>query len=124
MERTFETIANFQYLCLKSPAINDLRDSLPDRVDAHQMPPARQPETTDKWLLSSALQKLIRRGRSIDAVVVAHRLHAVDPRYLPRRLPIIAVEDIGVGDLVCCHDAFTLCSESRWWRADAPEFDS
>lgn len=121
MKRTSETIANRQYLCLNSSAIKDLRDSLPDRVDTHQMPPARQPKTTDKWLLSSALQKLIRRGRSIDAVGVAQRLHAVDPRYLARRLPIIAVEDVGVGDLVCCHDAFALCSESRWWRVDADQ---
>ena len=59
----------------------------------------------DKWLLSSALQKLIRRGQAREALGVAYALHALDPTYLARRLPIIALEDIGIADLVLCFDA-------------------
>ena len=58
----------------------------------------------DKWVLSSAVQKLIRRGKAKQAVKAALALHAVDPTYLPRRLPIIAFEDIGIGGLAACFD--------------------
>src|SRR5260221_1395547 len=55
-----------------------------------------------KWLLSSAVQKLIRRGRAEQAVKTALALHALDPDYLPRRLPIIAIEDSGFGNPISC----------------------
>jgi hypothetical protein len=77
------------------------------------------PFTPDKWVLSSALQKLIRRGRRDQAVAIGFRLHRLDPAYLRRRLPIIAVEDIGIADLMVCRDVMSICSASLWWRDDA-----
>lgn len=96
---------------------SDSRD-LAGRVDDCQYSLSALPELPDKWILSSALQKMVRRGQSEEAVAVALRLHQVDPAYLPRRLPIIALEDIGLGDLAVCHDVLTACSSSRWWRAE------
>jgi hypothetical protein len=76
----------------------------------------------DKWLLSSAVQKLIRRGRVEQAVKIALALHKLDPTYLPRRLPIIAFEDIGIGNLEVCFDTLHVFSTQRF-AADIPELD-
>jgi hypothetical protein len=65
-------------------------------------------------LLSSAVQKLIRRGRAEQAVKTALALYALDPAYLPRRLPIIAFEDIGVGNLVACFDILQVFGSQRF----------
>lgn len=73
---------------------------------------------SDKYLLSSALQKCIRRGAAVQSIAIAVRLHQIDPSYLKRRLPIIALEDIGLGDALVCHDVLTVCASSKWWGAD------
>ncbi len=67
----------------------------------------------DKWLLSSALQKLIRRGSAHQALQVALALQELDPAYLPRRLPVVALEEVGVADLVLCFDALVAFSKVR-----------
>ena len=69
---------------------------------------------TDKWLLSSALQKLVRRGLPERAVEIALALHALDPHYLPKRLPIIAFEDVGIGNLEACFDTLHLFGTRRF----------
>jgi hypothetical protein len=74
--------------------------------------------TADKWLLSSAMQKLIRRGAVGQTVGAAIRLHQVDPTYLRRRMPIIALEDIGLGSAMVCRDVLTVCASSKWWGTD------
>ena len=53
----------------------------------------------DRWLLTSLLQKAIRRGRVDYAVAAADSLVLLEPDYVAGRLPIIAYEDIGVADL-------------------------
>lgn len=98
--------------------VAELSDSVARRLDQFEERSQRIPTCRDKWVLSSALQKLIRRGKAGNAIAIAVRLHQLDPAYLPRRLPIIAVEDIGLGDLVACHDTLAICSSSRWWRTD------
>ena len=75
-------------------------------------------EISDKWLLSSALQKCIRRGLAVQSIAIATRLHQIDPAYLPRRMPIIALEDIGLGDAMVCHDVLTVCASLKWWGVD------
>ena len=52
----------------------------------------------EKWLLASQLQKAIRRGLSDFAYATASILCEVDRRYVVRRLPVIAYEDIGVAN--------------------------
>jgi hypothetical protein len=75
-------------------------------------------ETCNKFLLSSALQKCIRRGLAVQSIAIAVRLHQVDPTYLKRRMPIIAVEDVGIGDAKVCHDVVAVCSSSKWWGVE------
>ena len=53
----------------------------------------------DRWLLTSLLQKAIRRGRVDYAVAAAAYLVTLEPEYVASRLPVIAYEDIGVADL-------------------------
>ena len=51
-----------------------------------------------KWIALSCLQKAIRRGDGQLARSAAIRLHAISGNLLRRRLAVIAVEDIGLGD--------------------------
>lgn len=51
-----------------------------------------------KWQVSSAMQKSIRRGDGETAVQMAEGLSTLDPEYCWRRLPVIAMEDIGLAD--------------------------
>lgn len=53
----------------------------------------------EKFLASSLLQKSIRRGETSWAWQAASYLLEYHPSYFWKRLPIIALEDIGVGDL-------------------------
>jgi hypothetical protein len=76
---------------------------------------------TDKWILSSAVQKSIRRGREHEAVMLALHLHSVDPAYLRRRLPVIALEDVGMADERSCRHVIENCVDSRAWQEDQEE---
>ena len=58
----------------------------------------------DKWVLSSNLQKSIRRGLAQVAIGTATRLLALDARYFWRRLLVIAYEDVGFANVGLCHD--------------------
>ena len=53
----------------------------------------------DRWVLTSLMQKAIRRGQVDYAVAAADHLMAMEPEYVASRLPVIAYEDIGVADL-------------------------
>lgn len=78
----------------------------------------------DKWLLSAATQKLIRLGDSEWAVGVAQALHRIDPEYLPKRLPIIAVEDIGIADIELCTATLHLCGDKKFRGPLEAEYQS
>jgi hypothetical protein len=56
----------------------------------------------DRWLLVSALQKAIRRGRVPIAVALALEVLDLNASYLWRRLCVVALEDIGFGDPLTC----------------------
>ena len=53
----------------------------------------------DRWLLSSLLQKAIRRGDTNTAYRAGYQLLAIDRTRLWRRLMVVALEDIGIGDI-------------------------
>lgn len=74
------------------------------------------PPVKDKWILSSAVQKLIRRGRREEALDVALRLEELSPGYLRRRLSIIALEDIGAADEHSALAVIQLCSSGQNWK--------
>lgn len=69
-------------------------------IDTTQIPS----RDVDKWVLSSNLQKSIRRGLGNTAIGTATKLLALDPRYFWRRLLVIAYEDVGVANIGLCYD--------------------
>jgi hypothetical protein len=79
------------------------------------------PETNDRWLLASNLQKSIRRGLSNTAIGTATKLLTVDPRYFWRRLLVIAYEDVGYGDINLCHDLLKTFRREALHRDLGPE---
>lgn len=64
--------------------------------------PLVRSEVLDRWLATSLLQKAIRRDAPDLAWMAASYLLENFPAYFWRRLPIIAMEDIGLGDLDTC----------------------
>jgi len=73
--------------------------ALSDRLGrSPPLEPSEVLEQIDSSLLTSAWQKAIRRGDSHLSVRCALELHRRDPDYLWRRMRIIALEDISVGD--------------------------
>lgn len=78
-------------------------------------PPAPLPRNTPTWLLSSVLQKAIRRGDVSYAVTAATYLAELDPVRLWRRMVVISLEDVGLGDLeTAAHVVWV--SGKRVWR--------
>ena len=69
-----------------------------------------------KWVVSSALQKAIRRGLSEVAAKYAVALWNDNASYLVRRLTVIALEDIGGANLDLCVLVASLVSNVRWLR--------
>ena len=67
-----------------------------------------------KWRASSAMQKAIRRGLSVTAERMAWGLHALDPEYVWRRLPVIAVEDIGVANIPLVAAVLWVSGKTKW----------
>jgi|GEM_PF-5126371 len=78
----------------------------------------------DKWVLSSALQKSIRRGLAAQSQALSIRLHEIDPTYLRKRLPIITLEDIGLADAEVCQKVLEVCGSARWWREPTETIES
>ena len=75
-----------------------------------------EPMIGDKWLLSSALQKAIRRGETDNALRAAYGLWCQDRQSFWRRLHIISIEDIGVGNVDAVVDTLTATSSAIWRR--------
>lgn len=75
-----------------------IREQLAEGVAAHMAPPT-QALAISPWVAMSLLQKVIRRGHEAWALNAAATLLHLSPDRLWRRLGIIAVEDIGLGDL-------------------------
>ena len=57
-----------------------------------------------KWLLVSCMQKSIRKGFAQLAMDYAECLYEIDKNYLLYRLSIIAIEDIGLGNIDAVYD--------------------
>lgn len=68
----------------------------------------------DYWLLASCLQKAIRRGDCPSARRAAHQLYETDQQRLWRRLIVIALEDIGIGDVEAAVQIIALATKPRW----------
>lgn len=68
----------------------------------------------DKWILSSNLQKAIRRGEQDIAIRSACALWHVDKRSLWRRIHVIALEDVGIADTELMTKTLTAYSNPAW----------
>ena len=77
---------------------DDMRETLAVAVETYSVP-TPEPLDINPWLAMSLLQKAIRRGRNDLAQRAAATLLWTSPDRLWRRLGIIAVEDVGLGDL-------------------------
>ncbi len=75
-----------------------LREELFARIQETEPPPHFAGDPARKWLYASALQKSVRRGMTSCALKFAVQLHSVDPTYVWRRLCVIALEDVGLGN--------------------------
>lgn len=67
-------------------------------IGVDHTPPEPFPHA-DPYLLSSAMQKAIRRGDLTMARRAGHQLFALDRQRLWRRLSVVALEDIGIADI-------------------------
>lgn len=63
-----------------------------------------KPNNPDKWILVSCLQKSIRKGYVNLALNYADELYDMERAYLLYRLSIIALEDVGLGNVDSVHD--------------------
>lgn len=74
------------------------------------------PMPGDVWLLTSAMQKAIRRGEIGRAISAATGLYNQDRDRFWKRLHIIALEDVGVSAADILIQTLTAVSASRWRR--------
>lgn len=79
-------------------------------------PPAltsRLKDPNSRWKVASALQKAIRRGEVPTALRMAHALIDGDGEYFWRRLPVIAMEDISLGDLYLVAQTVSISTKKK-----------
>jgi hypothetical protein len=67
----------------------------------------------DRWRLVSSLQKAIRQGNVLAAMAAAHACHEIDERYLWRRLVVIALEDVMLGNLYAVATTLAFAGSKR-----------
>lgn len=75
-----------------------------------------KPVSGDKWLLSSAMQKAIRRGDSKVAEMAAVSLWYSDRASFWRRLHVVALEDVGVASSDVIVSVLAATASSAWRR--------
>lgn len=75
-----------------------------------------EPLSGDKWILSSCLQKAIRRNEIVMARRAALSLWMQDRQSFWRRLHITAMEDIGIGDVSVVINVLTATASLAWRR--------
>lgn len=84
--------------------------------------PATDHVLNDAWVAVSVLQKSIRRGDTTNALKATSFLIEAHADRLWRRLCIIAIEDIGIGDLDTVRGVM-LASSRKGWRREMGEWE-
>lgn len=67
-----------------------------------------------RWVVTSALQKSVRRGNTAMAYKAALWLHQVNPMQVWNRLRVIACEDIGIGDMQAVYETLYVSGKVKW----------
>lgn len=80
-------------------AMESLTEEMRELSKQHSMSPKELKNPNNKWLVRSAFQKYMRRGRADDAIRMAEYLFSLDEKYAWYTLQTILIEDIGLGDL-------------------------
>jgi hypothetical protein len=99
-------------------ALDRLSSSLLNRITVlpPDLPPPPPYPHADQYVLASLIQKAVRRGSMDIARRAGRQLLAVDPGRLWRRLRVIAVEDIGLGDPAAMIDMVAITSSATLRR--------
>ncbi len=92
---------------------SELLDRLAGEIAAQPSPLPRRMRV-DRWIASSAMQKAIRRGETEIALRAGYAYWSVDAGSFWRRLPIVAAEDIGVGDWELVGHVQSTASNPAW----------
>lgn len=96
------------------PSLDDHRKSLLEQLQKHQPRTPASLGTSDPYLLTSCLQKALRRADTGYVLSAAHALLDVDPARFWRRLVIVAFEDFGRADLNLTAEIVAAASNKRW----------
>jgi hypothetical protein len=82
-------------------------------IDSHFAPTVK-PIAADPWVISSLLQKSIRRGETDVAQRSALTFFRLKSSAIWRRLMVIAFEDIGIGSVEAVIETVAVSSDSNW----------
>lgn len=93
----------------------DINSDLSKNISNFSAPAIVSTHIADRDILSSALQKSLRRAHLPCAITAANGLINVDPQYFWRRLATIAFEDFGLSDLVLTAQIVG-AARNRSWR--------
>jgi hypothetical protein len=91
----------------------EAKQRLAREIDSHSAL-AEKPIAADPWVVSSLLQKSIRRGETEIAQRAALTLCKFKGTAIWRRLTVIAFEDVGIGDLAALTTTVAVGSDSAW----------
>jgi len=97
-------------------AFGPARERLACEMDSYSALPIK-PIVADPWVISSLLQKSIRRGETEIAQRAALALVQVKGAAIWRRLMVIVFEDIGIGSLDAVTKTVAAASDSTWRNA-------
>jgi hypothetical protein len=92
------------------------RQRLVSEVDSHSEP-SSEPIVADPWIISSLLQKSIRRGEIEIAQRAALTLLRLRGSAIWRRFMVIAFEDVGIGSVEAVKMTVAACSDATCRKA-------
>ena len=90
------------------------QEQLSIEVQQHRPRSTKALELKDPFILTSCLQKALRRGDEQVAIPAARALLGLDSTRLWRRLVTVAVEDFGVTDVDLTSSIVAAASDRRW----------
>jgi len=90
---------------IREKLARELVNYVPEKVHA--------PLIADRWILASAFQKAVRRGEVETAQSAGFSLLGEDKQMFFRRLHVLAVEDLGVGDIELAICVLATTSEAK-----------
>ena len=104
---------NFSFSC----AMADILQTLSKNISDFKTPDIEDTGVRQQDILSSSLQKSLRRAHPACAHTAAKGLIGIDPRYFWRRLVTIAFEDFGLSDLSLTAEIVAAARNRAWRKA-------